>query len=335
VEPEVFGFHDNASITKDTNDANILLETVLLTQSSGGGGGGKSEDDIMSDVATDILGKLPGRYDMEEATIRYPVKFEESMNTVLTMELFKFNRLLNTIEQSLKQIGRAVKGEILMTEELDDVGKALVFAQIPPLWKKASYPSFKPLASYAADLIKRCDFFNDWLKTKPPSVFWVSSFFFTQAFLTGSKQNFARKYTIPIDAVTFDFEWMPKDHYKNAPRDGVFTKGLFLEAAKWDKSAEMLAESDPKVLYTSAPIIFFKPIKKSDLSLYPHYECPLYMTDDRKGVLKTTGHSTNFVCFIRTPTDKPSGMMKVGGSLVNICEHWVLRGVALLTQLRD
>jgi dynein heavy chain len=308
---------------------------MLLTQSSGGGGGGKSEDEIMSEVATDILGKIPDRYDMEEAMISYPVKFEESMNTVLTMELVKFNRLLNTIELSLKQIGKAVKGEILMTEELDNVGRAMVFAQIPPMWKKVSYPSFKPLASYSADLIKRCEFFNDWLKTKPPSVFWVSSFFFTQAFLTGSKQNFARKYTIPIDAVTFDYEWMSKDHYKNAPRDGVYTKGLFLEAAKWDKKAEMLAESDPKVLYTSAPIILFKPLKKSDLNLYPHYECPLYMTDDRKGVLKTTGHSTNFVCFIRTPTNKPSGMQKVGGSLVNICEHWVLRGVALLTQLRD
>ena len=112
VEPEVFGFHDNASITKDTNDANILLETMLLTQSSGGGGGGKSEDEIMSEVATDILGKIPDRYDMEEAMISYPVKFEESMNTVLTMELVKFNRLLNTIELSLKQIGKAVKGEI-------------------------------------------------------------------------------------------------------------------------------------------------------------------------------------------------------------------------------
>jgi len=326
ASPEVFGLHDNATLTKDQNDTNNLLNSVIDTEGgsggSAGGSGGVSKEDTISAIAIDIAGKIPDNYDMEFAMLKYPVLWENSMNTVVCQELIRYNNLLSLMRDSLSNVQKAIKGLVVMSSELEVFGNALFVNRIPLMWKSRSYPSLKPLSSYIADQQTRLAFFLDWLVNKPPAVFWISGFFFTQAFLTGAAQNYARKYTIPIDDVVFDFEMLHEDYYTNGPADGVYTYGLFLEGSRWDKHDRELAESTPKILFSPAPTMQWVPYRKADVPVYPHYKCPVYKTSDRRGVLATTGHSSNFVCFIHMPSTRPE-------------DHWVQRGVAMLTQLDD
>ena len=246
------------------------------------------------------------------------------MNTVLCQELIKFNILLDLMKGSLINVQKAVKGLVVMSKELETLGNQLFINRTPALWKTRSYPSLRPLAGYCADQQVRLNFFRKWLEEKPPSTFWLSGFFFTQAFLTGASQNFARKYTIPIDDVVFDYKMMDEewDGLPNAPSDGVYTYGLLLEGCRWSKDSHELEESLPKTLFSDAPTMHWVPLRKKDLQKYPMYNCPVYKTSDRRGVLATTGHSSNFVCFISMPSNRPES-------------HWVERGVAMLTQLDD
>ncbi|KAI8929015.1 dynein heavy chain and region D6 of dynein motor-domain-containing protein [Entophlyctis helioformis] len=289
AKPEVFSLHENADIAKNQLETDTFFKAILLTQGKMESGGSKSNEQIVAEVASDMLTRLPDAVDIAKVSAKYPVTYNESMNTVLLQEVIRFRNLTEVIRESLKNIQKAVKGLVVMSSELEDVSNSILMGGIPKLWAGKSYPSMKPLAGYYSDLLQRLTFFRKWTDEGQPIVFWLSGFFFTQSFLTGCLQNFARKYTIPIDLLGFEYHIQATRTAGVRPEEGQHVNGLFLEGARWDIKEGSIAESHPRVLYDSMPIIWLKPGERSKFANIQTYECPVYKTGARRGTLSTTG----------------------------------------------
>ncbi|KAG7240353.1 hypothetical protein INR49_026924, partial [Caranx melampygus] len=320
--PEIFGLHDNANISFAQSESFALLGAVVRLQPRAASAGGKSQEEIVEEIVAGIAEKIPQPFSIQEVTEKYPVLYEESMNTVLIQEVIRYNKLLAVISQSLSDIVKALKGLVVMSSELELMANSLFNNTVPDMWKAKAYPSLKPLASWVSDLLQRISFLQGWIDEGIPPVFWISGFFFPQAFLTGTLQNYARRSSTSIDTIGFDFEVIGKSvsEIREKPDAGCYIHGLFLEGARWDYEAGQLTESRPKELYTEMAVIWLipKPDRKPPTSGV--YVCPIYKTLTRAGTLSTTGHSTNYVIAVELPTDRSQ-------------RHWIKQGVALMCAL--
>jgi len=57
---------------------------------------------------------------------------------------------------------------------------------VPKAWQEIGFLSLKPLGSWIIDCNERITFLTEWYQNGTPSVYWISGFFFPQAFLTGT-----------------------------------------------------------------------------------------------------------------------------------------------------
>lgn len=335
ASPSVFGMHENAKIASANAETfNMFNICMSLQASDGGGGGGAGEREAMigataKDINDAITAK--GMFDIEAIGMMYPTVYEESMNTVLVQECIRYNKLIETMEISLPLLIKALKGLVVMSTELEEISNSVALNQVPPSWSNKAYPSLKPLKPWVDDLMLRLQMVLDWIDHGIPEVFWISGFYFPQAFLTGSLQNYARKMQYPIDTVSFEFI-VRKEKWQDLkkPENGVYIRGLYLEGARFCLEEESVTDSLPKQLYTDLPVLHLHPVQHREAPTSSVYLCPVYKILSRRGVLSTTGHSTNFIMWIELPSNRTDIINNAGKA---DCEEWIRAGVAAFGSL--
>jgi hypothetical protein len=72
------------------------------------------------------------------------------------------NVLLDVMKQSLLTLDLGLRGDLTISDAMENLMSALFFETIPPMWEKKSYPTLRSLGPWVTDVIARCTQLADW-----------------------------------------------------------------------------------------------------------------------------------------------------------------------------
>ncbi|XP_075877996.1 dynein axonemal heavy chain 8-like [Nelusetta ayraudi] len=315
--PQVLGLHPNADITYQTNTSAEVLDTITNIQpKESGGGGGETRESIVYNMSADMLRKLPPNYVPHEVRARL-VKMGalNPMNIFLRQEVDRMQRIISVVRVSLTDLKLAIDGTIIMSENLRDALDNIFDARVPSLWRKLSWES-TTLGFWFTELLERNKQFYHWVFQGRPKTFWMTGFFNPQGFLTAMRQEVTRANKgWALDTVTLYNKVLKQtmEEITMAPTEGVYIYGLYLDGAGWDRKNARLIEATPKVLFTLLPVVHMYAINCAGPIDPKLYVCPIYKKPRRTDL--------NYITAVVLPT-------------VLSPDHWILRGVALLCDIK-
>lgn len=252
--PPLFGLHPNTEIGYLSNSAESLLFNILTMRGGDDSGSNESsKGDAARETMLDLQERLPCQFEMVTLTIKAKPLLEQSLGpyvVVALQECGRMNVLLKEIEKSLSDLDKGLKGQLNMSQEMEDLLTALKINQWPGrnpfskcTWEKLAWPSQKNLMSQFANMIQRVEQLTKWVETLDvPKSIWLPGLFNPSSYLTAAQQVTARKTGLALDKMTIETHvtsmWDASE-VKTHAVDGTFIHGIFIEGARWPKGDEV------------------------------------------------------------------------------------------------
>jgi dynein heavy chain len=282
--PSVFGLHSNAEINFFMASAQEVYSGLLAMQTgSSGDGGGMSRDEFIDKTAADLQKALP-KEELKFNKDGVPTPGE----VVLVQEIERYETLVQKMVAQLSDLRKALKGEIGMSQQLDELGTSMFNGMLPASWKSLAPQTEKPLGSWMEHLLRRYRQYDDWSRNCEPTVFWFSGFHIPESLLSAIIQTSCRRRGWALDKSTLYTKVMKQTEASEISGkllDGAYLEGLYLEGARWDRDAGCLARQLPKQLIQLMPIIQAIPVEANRLKLRDELPTPVYITQLRRNAM--------------------------------------------------
>jgi dynein heavy chain len=319
--PLFFGMHPNAEIGFRTTQcaAIFAILTDLQPKDSGDSGDG---DAAMSPMAraeatcNEILDEVREvKFATEETSRSMSDEEKGPYQFVFLQECDYMNGLVFEMVRGLSELQLGFKGELTMSEQMEDIAEALYMEKLPTWWVKLGFASTRTLPMWLANLKERCAQLEDWIADplNIPKVVDVSKLFNPQSFLTAIKQLCCQLQQLELNklAVYTEVTKREKKQVEQHAKEGAFVTGMYLEGARWDTNSNSLEDSRPKEMFTRMPVINCKAGLVNDKEDKNVYVCPTYCVPTRRPY---------YVFPAQLRTKAPAA-------------KWVLAGVALILDI--
>ena len=158
-------------------------------------------------------------------------------NIFLFQEIQRLQDVLSKVGFQLVQLKLAIKGEVVLTDELAQALGAIGGARVPHSWiytlSGTEFSWILPsLGQWFSSLLARDDQDRTWLNKSRPPAFWMTGWFNPTGFLTAMKQEVTRKHKADkwaLDEVDYRTEVTTMervDQCRAAPPEGVYVLSL-------------------------------------------------------------------------------------------------------------
>eukprot|EP00924_Labyrinthula_sp_SR-Ha-C_P003608 maker-scaffold_3-augustus-gene-0.0-mRNA-1 protein AED:0.02 eAED:0.02 QI:0/0/0/1/0.5/0/3/0/4475 len=288
--PAVFGLHSNAEITYLTNATRSLYSSLVnLQPRTSGSSGGVSREDTIAQTAISVRKSLVSPYEIGIIKKKFG-QVPTPTEVVLLQELERFNFLISKMDTTLADLLRALKGEVGMTDELEDLSNSLFNNYLPPSWSKLAPETQKSLSSWMAMFKKRVSQYQKWIEERNMRVIWLSGLHIPESYLTALVQTACRKQNWSLDKSTLYTQVTKFRHDSELTVDAgcslsCFISGLYLEGAGWDIEHGVLKPQIWKQLVEEMPLVEVIPIEQRRLKVRGTFKVPVYVTQNRRNAM--------------------------------------------------
>ncbi|CAF4669138.1 unnamed protein product [Rotaria sp. Silwood1] len=320
-DPRVFGMHPNTNRALMYVQANQLVDMLVTIEPQYrmmiSLGASSDSDAACMTIIDEITTKLPRSIEtgygpqarhitFENALTKISDKLESKYHaysvffSLLKQEIRAYNELLELIHATCNDLRRALVGETVVSEILEETQRTLLMHEMPRIWKKKSYPSTKSLRAWITDNLVRITFFKEWTRlivtyvedkgSSPlPPIFNIGAFYYPKGLFSAILQSSARSIALPIDQLKFTYQVLDNNEERqllqsststNDIANGITIDGIYIDGAQWDYESHQIVDCTSQQRTHRLPPLLCKLVPKNmeNMDLTNVYECPVYLT---------------------------------------------------------